>query len=110
MSGWPDKPLALEDGVAIGHAGHVITNSPMKAACLDAFARLLTQFGRVREVELEKGFEHLGCAKVWLANHRIEIEIAKQVIAQFEIERALLRAVRNQGPRPCAGVVGAFDS
>ena len=105
-----DEPLVLEDGIAIGHTGDVIANSPMKAACFDAFACLFTQLVGVCEIELEKGFEHSGCAKVWLVDYRVEIEIAKQVITQLEVEHALLGTVGNKGPGPCAGVIGAFDA
>lgn len=97
------------DGIAIGHAGDVITNGAVPADSLGAFTGLFADFVRVFQKVMEQILEQLDGPEVGFVNFGIVIEVVVEVIAQFEIELAAGGAVLDDGKGVEADLVGGLE-
>src|SRR5688572_19186594 len=91
-----EQPFVFLNHVAIRHAGEVIAYCAMQAIGAYALARLLADFARMRKVELEQLGEHTHGARVGFVHLRAEVEVAIEILSEFEVLRAAPGAVLDE--------------
>ena len=96
----------LCDGISVGHARDVITNRPVQAKLSDLFVCLNTDGLWVLHVVIEKVLQQLPRADVRLVDDVVEVEIFVEILPQFDVQLAPLRAVLDERFRMATYIVG----
>jgi len=73
LPGFAKKPLVFEHDIAVGHPGQVIAYGTVQAGLVDAAARALADFLRMREIIFKKLLEDFHRAPVGLMDDGVVI-------------------------------------